>query len=212
MSSLFLVAFQGFSLGGGLIVAIGAQNAFVLRQGLVKRHVLPLVLFCALSDAFLIAVGAAGFGSLVASSPLLLQGVAYGGAAFLGYYGFRAFRSALSAQSLSAEGAASLALGRALATVAAFTYLNPHVYLDTVVLVGGIAGRYPVDERLWFAGGAMSASLVWFAALGYGARLLAPIFAKPLAWRVLDSLIGVVMSALALSLLMSDLSASVAGG
>lgn len=203
MNSLFWVALQGFSLGGGLIVAIGAQNAFVLRQGLVKRHVLPLVLFCALSDALLIAAGSAGFGALVSSSPLLLQGAAYGGAAFLGFYGFRAFRSAFTAQSLSAEGAANLPLGRALATVAAFTYLNPHVYLDTVVLLGGIAGRYAVDERVWFAGGAMTASLVWFAALGYGARLLAPLFAKPLAWRVLDTLIGVVMSALALSLLVS---------
>lgn len=203
MNSLFWVALQGFSLGGGLIVAIGAQNAFVLRQGLVKRHVLPLVLFCALSDALLIAAGSAGFGTLVSSSPVLLQGAAYGGAAFLGFYGFRAFRSAFTAQSLSAEGAANLPLGRALATVAAFTYLNPHVYLDTVVLLGGIAGRYAVDERVWFAGGAMTASLVWFAALGYGARLLAPLFAKPLAWRVLDTLIGVVMSALALSLLVS---------
>ncbi|RJF79358.1 amino acid transporter [Azospirillum cavernae] len=203
MNSLFWVALQGFSLGGGLIVAIGAQNAFVLRQGLVKRHVLPLVLFCALSDALLIAAGSAGFGTLVSSSPVLLQGAAYGGAAFLGFYGFRAFRSAFTAQSLSAEGAANLPLGRALATAAAFTYLNPHVYLDTVVLLGGIAGRYAVDERVWFAGGAMTASLVWFAALGYGARLLAPLFAKPLAWRVLDTLIGVVMSALALSLLVS---------
>jgi L-lysine exporter family protein LysE/ArgO len=203
MNSLFWAAFQGFSLGGGLIVAIGAQNAFVLRQGLVKRHVLPLVLFCALSDALLIAAGSAGFGTLVSSSPVLLQAAAYGGAAFLGFYGFRAFRSAFTAQSLSADGAANLPLGRALATVAAFTYLNPHVYLDTVVLLGGIAGRYAVDERVWFAGGAMTASLAWFAALGYGARLLAPLFAKPLAWRVLDSLIGVVMSALALSLLAS---------
>jgi len=203
MNSLFWVALQGFSLGGGLIVAIGAQNAFVLRQGLVKRHVLPLVLFCALSDALLIAAGSAGFGTLVSSSPVLLQGAAYGGAAFLGFYGFRAFRSAFTAQSLSAEGAANLPLCRALATAAAFTYLNPHVYLDTVVLLGGIAGRYAVDERVWFAGGAMTASLVWFAALGYGARLLAPLFAKPLAWRVLDTLIGVVMSALALSLLVS---------
>lgn len=205
MHPLFWVAFQGFSLGAGLIVAIGAQNAFILRQGLVRRHVLPLVLFCALSDAALIALGAAGFGSLVASSPLLLRGAAFGGAAFLGIYGLRAFRAALKPQSLSAEGAANLPLGRALATVAAFTFLNPHVYLDTVVLVGGIAGRYAIDERVWFAGGAMLSSLCWFMALGYGARLLAPLFAKPVAWRVLDTLIGVVMTALALSLLVAGL-------
>ncbi|MBP2229611.1 LysE/ArgO family amino acid transporter [Azospirillum agricola] len=205
MHPLFWVAFQGFTLGAGLIIAIGAQNAFVLRQGLVRRHVLPLVLFCALSDALLIAAGSAGFGSLVASSPLLLRAAAFGGAAFLGVYGFRAFRSAFKAQSLSAEGAANLPLGRALATVAAFTFLNPHVYLDTVVLVGGIAGRYPIGERVWFAGGAMAASFAWFTALGYGARLLAPLFARPVAWRVLDTLIGVVMTALAASLLLSGL-------
>ncbi len=205
MSSLFWVAFQGFSLGAGLIIAIGAQNAFVLRQGLVRRHVLPLVLFCALSDAALIAAGSAGFGSLVAASPLLLRGAAFGGAAFLGAYGLRAFRNAFHAQSLTAAEAGQVGLGRALATVAAFTFLNPHVYLDTVVLVGGIAGRYPIGERLWFAGGAMAASGVWFAALGYGARLLAPLFARPAAWRVLDTLIGVIMTALAFSLLLSGL-------
>ncbi len=205
MHPLFWTVVQGFTLGAGLIVAIGAQNAFILRQGLVRRHVLPLVLFCAVSDAVLIAIGSAGFGSLVASSPLLLRGAAFGGAAFLGVYGLRAFRNAFTAQSLSAEGAANLPLGRALATVAAFTFLNPHVYLDTVVLVGGIAGRYAADDRVWFAGGAMAASFTWFSALGYGARLLAPLFAKPLAWRVLDTLIGVVMTALAVSLLLSGL-------
>lgn len=205
MHPLFWIAFQGFTLGAGLIVAIGAQNAFVLRQGLVRRHVLPLVLFCGVSDAILIAAGSAGFGGLVASSPLLLRIAAFGGAAFLGAYGLRAFRSAFKPQSLSAEGAANLPLGRALATVAAFTFLNPHVYLDTVVLLGGIAGRYPIDQRAWFAGGAMMSSFTWFAALGYGARLLAPLFAKPVAWRVLDTLIGVVMTLLALSLLLSGL-------
>lgn len=205
MQSLFLIAAQGFSLGGGLIVAIGAQNAFVLRQGLVKRHVLPLVLFCALSDALLIAAGAAGFGSLVAASPLMLKLAAFGGAAFLAAYGVRAFRNALTPQVMPAAAAESVTLGRALATVAAFTYLNPHVYLDTVVLVGGIAGRYPVGERVWFAGGAMLASLVWFASLGYGARLLAPLFARPIAWRILDTLIGVIMLTLAIGLLLSGL-------
>lgn len=205
MHSLFLIAAQGFSLGAGLIVAIGAQNAFVLRQGLVKRHVLPLVLFCALSDALLIAAGSAGFGSLVAASPLLLKLAAFGGAAFLAAYGLRALRNALKPQVLAAGAAETVSLGRALATVAAFTFLNPHVYLDTVVLVGGIAGRYPADERLWFAGGAMTASLVWFAALGYGARLLAPLFARAVAWRILDTLIAAIMLTLAGGLLLSGL-------
>lgn len=205
MQSLFLIAAQGFSLGAGLIVAIGAQNAFVLRQGLVKRHVLPLVLFCALSDALLIAAGSAGFGSLVAASPLLLKLAAFGGAAFLAAYGLRALRNALKPQVLAAAEAETVSLGKALATVAAFTFLNPHVYLDTVVLVGGIAGRYPADERLWFAGGAMTASLAWFAALGYGARLLAPLFARAVAWRILDTLIAAIMLTLAGGLLLSGL-------
>lgn len=205
MQSLFLIAAQGFSLGAGLIVAIGAQNAFVLRQGLVRRHVLPLVLFCALSDALLIAAGAAGFGSLVAASPLLLKLAAFGGAAFLAAYGLRALRNALKPQVLAAAAAETVSLGKALATVAAFTFLNPHVYLDTVVLVGGIAGRYPADQRLWFAGGAMTASLVWFAALGYGARLLAPLFARAVAWRILDTLIAAIMLTLAGGLLLSGL-------
>ncbi len=201
MSIPFWAALQGFSLGAGLIVAIGAQNAFVLRQGLVRRHVPALVLFCAASDALLIAAGAAGFGSLVASNPSLLTAVALGGAAFLFAYGLRAFASAARPRGLEAGAAEAMPLGRALATAAAFTFLNPHVYLDTVVLLGGIAGRHPPGERVWFTAGAMLASAAWFSALGFGARLLAPVFARPAAWRVLDAAIGAVMTALALSLL-----------
>jgi len=196
-----LTASRGFALGASLIIAIGAQNAFVLRQGLLRRHVFPVTVFCAVSDAFLITLGAAGFGSLVAASPILLAVVGLGGAAFLATYGVHAFRRALRPSALSPLEASAAPFLRTMITVAALTYLNPHVYLDTVMLLGGIAGRYAVAERVWFAGGAMAASFVWFLGLGYGARLLAPVFARPAAWRVLDVIIGVVMWSIALGLL-----------
>jgi len=196
-----LTASRGFALGASLIIAIGAQNAFVLRQGLLRRHVFPVTVFCAASDAFLITLGAAGFGSLVAASPILLAVVGLGGAAFLATYGVHAFRRALRPSALSPLEAPAAPFLHTMITVAALTYLNPHVYLDTVMLLGGIAGRYAVAERVWFAGGAMAASFVWFLGLGYGARLLAPVFARPAAWRVLDVIIGVVMWSIALGLL-----------
>lgn len=201
MTPTVLVALEGFALGASLIVAIGAQNAFVLRQGLLRSHVLPVVLLCALCDAALIAVGVAGFGALVSSSPGLLTAVGVGGAAFLFAYGLRSFRSAFRSGALSPLEAPPAPLGRTLATAAALTLLNPHVYLDTVVLLGGIAGRHPDGDRLWFAMGAAAASVVWFVGLGFGARLLAPLFARPAAWRVLDIIIGVVMTTLAALLL-----------
>lgn len=202
MPTSFWIALQGFSLGAGLIVAIGAQNAFVLRQGLLRRHVLPVVLFCTAGDAILIVAGAAGFGSVVASSPSLLMGVGIGGAAFLGAYGVRAFRNALHAGVLSPLDAPPTPFGRTMATVAALTFFNPHVYLDTVALLGGIAGRFLAAERVWFAGGAMLASAAWFFGLGFGARILAPLFSKPAAWRILDVIIGIVMTTLAIGLLL----------
>lgn len=194
-------ASRGFALGASLIIAIGAQNAFVLRQGLLRRHVFPVTVFCAASDALLITLGAAGFGSLVAASPILLAVVGLGGAAFLGAYGVHAFRRALRPGALSPLEAPAAPFLRTMITVAALTFLNPHVYLDTVMLLGGIAGRYAVADRVWFAGGAMAASVVWFLGLGYGARLLAPVFARPSAWRVLDVIIGLVMWSIALGLL-----------
>lgn len=194
---------SGFGLGSGLIVAIGAQNAFVLRQGLLRRHVFASAAICALSDAALIAAGAAGFGALVAATPWLRHVAAFGGAAFLIWYGLRAARAALNPAALTLEETrrAPGGLKAALLTVLALTWLNPHVYLDTVVLLGGIAGQYAADARVWFAVGAMSASVVWFFGLGYGARLLAPLFAQPKAWRALDGLIALVMWTIAGSLL-----------
>ena len=199
MSEL-LPAIEGFALGGGLIVAIGAQNAFVLRQGLIREYVSILCLIASISDAALIALGVFGFGTIVQSSETLLFAITVGGAIFLACYAILAARRAMTPSTLEAASAGAGSLKKAIAILLSFTFLNPHVYLDTVVLVGGISGQYEGAARMAFAIGAMSASFVWFFALGYGARLLAPLFAKPTAWRILDGLIAVVMAAISLSL------------
>jgi L-lysine exporter family protein LysE/ArgO len=198
----FPVFFQGLTLGLGLIVAIGSQNAFVLRQGLRREHVGAIVLFCALADAALIAAGVLGMASALGQRPLLASALALGGAVFLAGYGWQALRRARRPQQLrAAEGGAGLGLAAILAQAAAFTLLNPHVYLDTVLLVGSIGAQQPGALRGWFIVGASAASLLWFAALGYGARWLAPWFARPRAWQVLDGLIGVTMFVLSALLL-----------
>ena len=198
--TLALIAGLGFGLS--LIIAIGAQNAFVLRQGLRREHVLAVVLVCALSDALLIGLGVGGLGTLLQFVPWLIVVVRIGGAAFLIVYGILAVRRALRPKALVAEGGnGAMPLRTALGTVLALTWLNPHVYLDTVVLLGSVAGTHGGD-RWWFGLGAALASIVWFTALGYGARLLRPLFAKPIAWRILDGSIAVVMFAIAVSLLL----------
>jgi len=192
----------GFALSLGLIVAIGAQNAFVLRQGLRREHVAPVVAFCALTDLALIAAGVMGLGAVLGRAPALVTALSLGGAVFLGWYGVSALRRALHAEQLLAEnGGAALSLGGALARVAGFTLLNPHVYLDTVLLVGSVGAAQPAAAHLPFVAGAGLASAIWFAALGFGARLLAPLFARPLAWRLLDFLVGVTMLVLSAGLL-----------
>jgi L-lysine exporter family protein LysE/ArgO len=201
MPDLLQPAVEGFFLGASLIVAIGAQNAFVLRQGLARRHVFAIATFCFLADALLIAAGVGGLGSLVQAMPSVLFVVTLAGAAFLAAYGAMAIRRAFHAAGLSASGAAETRLAPALATVAALTFLNPHVYLDTVVLLGSLSARHAGTARLAFGLGAMFASCAWFYALGYGARLLAPLFARPVAWQALDIVIGLVMFATAASLL-----------
>ena len=194
MNSVF---WTGFATSLALIVAIGSQNAFVLRQGILRQHVAALVLFCAASDAILIVAGVAGLGALVQSSPVFLEVTRMGGALFLTVYGLLAARRAWDAEALQAADGAAMSLGAALASCFAFTFLNPHVYLDTVVLLGSIASQH--GEARWvFGAGAALASLTWFAALGFGARLLQPVFARPLAWRVLDALIALTMWTLAL--------------
>ncbi len=201
---MLTAAAAGFVLGGSLIIAIGAQNAYVLRQGLIPRFVLPIVLFCAVSDATLILLGVAGFGEAIKAVPWLLKLVQYGGAAFLVWYGLTAFRRALGSDALQAAGEGAPTLKAALAQCAAFTWLNPHVYLDTVILVGGLSAAFG-SNRWWYAAGAVTASFAWFFALGYGARLLSPVFAKPRAWQVLDIGIGCVMWLLAVKILMTPL-------
>lgn len=190
----------GFALSLTLIMAIGAQNAFVLRQGLRREHVLVVVLVCATSDAILITAGVAGFGALAEAAPWFGPLMRYGGAAFLLWYGWRNAVSAWrGGEGLEAEGQPTRSLGKAILTLLALTWLNPHVYLDTLVLLGSISAQYP--DRLSFGIGAALASFVFFFALGYGARLLAPLFAKPRSWQVLDALIALTMWAIALKLL-----------
>jgi L-lysine exporter family protein LysE/ArgO len=199
---MFSSAFTtGFAVSATLIIAIGAQNAFVLRQGIRKEHVAPIVAFCALSDLLLMGGGVAGLASLLGNSPALVAVLTAAGSVFLVWYGIRALRRASTSQSLRATaGEAPISLGSALAQAAGFTLLNPHVYLDTVLLVGSIGTRQPPDMRAWFVGGAACASGVWFTTLGYGARLLAPVFARPRAWQVLDTLVGLTMLGLAVML------------
>ena len=190
----------GFATSLGLIVAIGSQNAFVLRQGILRSHVPALVLFCGLSDALLIAAGVAGAGALVQLHPQALLWARWGGAVFLIGYALLAARRALRPGTLTPFDAPALPLRAALTLCAGFTFLNPHVYLDAVVLVGVLANAWAAPANAWFGLGAALASLAWFAALGFGARLLRPVFAKPLAWRVLDGLIALTMGTLAMLL------------
>lgn len=200
-SSLLPAALSGFLLGASLIIAIGAQNAFILRQGLLRQHVFVLSLICALSDAVLIAAGVAGLGALISSSPKLITAVTLGGAIFLFAYAFIAFRRAMKPHAMQAAKQGQGSLSAAIAACLAFTFLNPHVYLDTVVLLGALSARFEGSARVAYGAGAVLASFVWFFGLGYGARLLEPAFARPAAWRVLDTLIGIVMAGIGLSLL-----------
>ena len=194
----------GFLSSIVLILAIGAQNSFVLRQGIRREHLLPIVLICALSDALLIGAGIAGLGALIQANPLMLSVARYGGAAFLLVYGALAAQRAWHGEQLTIESNGPVPLATAIATCLGFTFLNPHVYLDTVVLLGALANQHGEHGRWAFGAGAAAASLVWFFALAYGARLLAPMFTKPLAWRVLDTLIALVMLALSFSLLSGE--------
>lgn len=198
---MFDAFLPGYLLSLSLIVAIGAQNAFVLRQGLRREHVFWVCLTCGVSDAILIASGVAGFGALAQSAPWFETVMRYGGAAFLLWYGWRSARSAwIGGQVLQAEEGRQKALLPTVLTLLALTWLNPHVYLDTVVLIGSISAQY--DDRLLFGAGAVLASLSFFFALGYGARLLAPLFARPASWRILDALIALTMWAIAMGLLL----------
>ncbi len=195
-------AIAGFLSGAGLIIAIGAQNAFVLRQGLQKEHVGLVVATCIFGDVALILCGVAGMGALVKEWPVLLQALRFGGAAFLAVYGVMAAKRAWHGSSgLNAQGNGVRQWQRVLLACLAFTFLNPHVYLDTMILLGSLSTRYPGMVRWAFAAGACAASVTWFVTLGFGARWLLPVFAKPWAWRALDALIAVFMLVLAALLL-----------
>lgn len=204
MEQSLIAGITGFLTGLGLIIAIGAQNAFVLRQGLRREHVFPIVLFAAVSDALLIVIGIAGLGALIQGYPLALEVIRYAGAAYLTWFGIGAIRRALRPAALTGDGETKGSLRAALLSIAALTYLNPHVYLDTVILLGGVANQFGA-ERWLFGVGAALGSFVWFFSLGYFAKFLARFVSSPKFWRVLDSFIALVMFFIAGLLLFADL-------
>jgi L-lysine exporter family protein LysE/ArgO len=195
--SAFSASASGFLLGASLIVAIGAQNMFVLRQGLRREHVWAVVVFCGAADAALVAAGVGGLAALLALLPQLTRVLTLSGAAFLAVYGVRALGRVTSSEVLLPATQPALPRGRVLAATAGFTFLNPHVYLDTVLLMGAAGSSHAPPDRPFFVLGAATASFAWFAALGLGARLLSPLFAAPRTWRVLDGLVGATMLTLA---------------
>ena len=201
MTTFISSFFPGYFLSISLILAIGAQNAFVLKYGLRRQYVLPIVLTCSISDAILIIAGIAGFGALAHAVPWFETAMRYGGVLFLFWYGLQ---NALSAwrggSALEGEAEVTTSLRKTLLTLLAITFLNPHVYLDTVVLIGSISAQY--EDRLAFGIGAALGSFTFFICLGFGSRLLSPIFANPAAWRVLDATIALTMWVIAISLLL----------
>ena len=184
--------FSGFLLGLSLIFAIGSQNAFVLKQGLKREHIFLICLFCAVSDALLISAGVSGVGAITTRYPQVVHVAKLAGVIFLFIYGLLSLYASINAShALSADGQVVTSLSKALLLCFGFTWLNPHVYLDTLVLVGMVSTG--ASSKLLFASGAVSASFLFFFTLGYGARLLTPLFAKPKAWNILDALVGILM-------------------
>jgi L-lysine exporter family protein LysE/ArgO len=202
---MLLTFLTGMGTGGGLILAIGAQNAFVLSQGLRKNHVVLIPLICAVCDAVLVAIGVAGVGTYIASNQVLSQVAGIGGALFLFCYGIGSFRSALSGHQLDADQQAATSLKAAVFTTLAVTLLNPHVYIDTLLLVGSIASQFPAPGHLVFGAGAATASFIWFFGLSLGSRLAAPFFKQQRAWRILDTLVGIIMWTVAVSVFRTSL-------
>jgi len=191
---------QGFLTSAGLIIAIGAQNAFVLSQGLTRRFNFLIAAICCITDALLIIAGVLGMGLLISENPTLLMGAALGGALFLTVYSLRALRSAFASESLKTSQRALPDMKTAIITTYAITLLNPHVYLDTLVLIGSIGGQYPGPQQNWFILGATLASGVWFFTLSIGAKQLGPVFESPKAWRTLDIIVCIVMGTIAYGL------------
>jgi L-lysine exporter family protein LysE/ArgO len=192
-----VIAFiPGFLASLGLIVAIGAQNAFVIRQGLTKKHVLLVVVICAAADATLIALGIAGLGAVIAGLPWLLEGARWFGVLYLTWFGIQSLRAAAKNESMDAAGKQEVSRGKVVAAVLGFTFLNPHVYLDTVILLGSIGNQFG-ENRWFFALGAALASATWFFGIGFGARAASGLMSKPIFWRVLDTVIALVMFSIA---------------
>lgn len=193
---------EGCMAGGALIIAIGAQNAYVLKMGIGRHYPFTIALFCTLIDSALIFLGVGGLGEVIHTSPLFLQIAKWGGIGFLTYYGLRSFKSALSSSSMVQENNVERPpLLAVVLSLLAVTLLNPHVYLDTVVLLGSIASQLEESERFLFAFGACIASFIWFFSLSYGAALLAPLFKKTITWRILDILVGCMMLFIAITLI-----------
>lgn len=193
----------GFLTGLSLIVAIGAQNAFVIRQGLMRSHVFLVVAVCSLSDALLIILGTGGLGEFVKTNENLLAFIQWFGVAYLTWFGIRSLRSAFKENQLLASGAAETSWQKILATVLALTYLNPHVYLDTVIFVGSIANQFK-ENRWFFAIGASIASLIWFSTIGFGAKAASKLMSKPIFWRIFDTFVAIVMFSIAFTLAVFD--------
>ena len=198
-TALLPITLAGFTTTLTLIVAIGAQNTYVLKQGILGRWVTPIIIFCVLSDVLLIGLGVFGFGSLIHAAPWILEVFRYGGTAFLLWYGLNALWRSRKSEALIIDTADTgpQTLTKALLIAAAMTYLNPHAYLDTTILLGSLANNYGDPGRWYYYVGCCFGSLTWFLLLGYGSRFLRPIFAKPSAWRVLDIAIGLLMIYLA---------------
>jgi L-lysine exporter family protein LysE/ArgO len=194
----------GFFAGLSLIVAIGAQNAFVIRQGLSRQHVLVVVAICAIADAVLIALGITGLGAIIQGLPWLLEGVRWFGVAYLTWFGIKSVRSVFKNDVMDVSGEQTTSLKKVVAAVLGFTLLNPHVYLDTVILLGSISNQF-AEDRWVFGLGAMTASIVWFSSIGFGAKAASRFMSKPIFWRVLDSLIAVVMFSIAFYLAFAKL-------
>lgn len=200
---MWAIVLKGALVSGSLIMAIGAQNAFVLKQGLLRQHIFWVALICFACDFLLISLGVLGLGGLISRSVCLSAALALAGGTFLFWYGTKSFRAAMSKEHgalVVQTDSVSGSLKKTVAATLAMTLLNPHVYLDTVVLIGGIAAPLSAAQKPWFLLGAVVMSFVWFFGLGYGARLLKPIFANPKSWRILEGLIGIMMWYLALGL------------
>lgn len=197
-----LVFLKGFGVGAGLIIAIGAQNAFVLTQGIKKEYWIIIPLICAVCDALLITAGVAGMGRIVADNPELARYTAWGGAAFLFWYGLCALRSVFKKNSLDERRTGTATLGAAILTTLALTLLNPHVYIDTVLLIGSIGSQFINEQKIMFTAGAICASFTWFFCLSLGGTLLKPLFQKQRSWRILDSLVCVTMITIGFSLVL----------